>query len=189
MKKSRGMSLVEVLTGAGLMMLITLGTMSLMATGLTYVTRTSTDLTLSGKNAQGLRWMSEYARMSMSASIVNSGKEVDFTIPARSTTVDSFTGEKEYIYPLTGDGVVRGFKVDFVAGTLTDLHSNKVIVKNITATDPDPHSSTYNQAYTPFAFSIVGSHKVIVMQLMTKQKINGYPRYARMKETVLLRNT
>jgi hypothetical protein len=189
MKKTRGTTLVEVVTGAGLMMLITLGTMSLFVSGVTYVTRTSTDLTLAGKNAQGLRWMSEYARASMTATITTSGNEVDFSIPAQATTTDANTGEKEYKYPLVSDGVTRGFKVDFAAGTLTDLHSNKVLCKNITSTDPDPKSSTYNQAYVPFTFSIVGSHKVIVMQLITKQKINGNTRYERMKETVLLRNT
>ena len=187
MTKRRGSSLVEVVTGAVLMMLITLGTMSLMVTGLRYVTRTSTDLTIGGKNAQGLRWISEYARTAMSATI--SGSQINFTLPSRATTTDTNTGEKEMIYPVVGDGVTRGFKIDFSAGTLTDLHMNKVIMKNITSTDPDPASSTYGQAYTPFSFSQVGAHKVIVIQIITKDKVAGNVRYSRMKNTVLLRNT
>ena len=189
MRKRKGSSLVEVLVGALLMMLITLGTMSMMVSGLTYMTRTSTDLYLAGKNAQSLRWVSEYARSAMTATITNNGNEVDFTIPQRSSTTDSYTGEKEYTYPLVSDGLVHGFKVDFAAGTLTDLHSGKVICKNITSIDPDKNSSQYNGTYTPFSFSIVGSHKVLVMQIITQQKIKGVKRYERMKETVRLRNT
>jgi hypothetical protein len=189
MKKKRGTTIVEVVMGAVLMMLITLGTMSLMVSGLTYMTRTNTDLTISGKNALGLRYITEYARGSMAATISNSGATVNFTSPAVATTTDSYTGEKELTYPLTGDGVTRGFSVNWTAGTLTDLHTNKVIVKNITSTDPDPNSSTYNQAYQPFSFSMVGSHKVMIIQLITKQTIAGKKRYSRMKNTVLLRNT
>ena len=188
-KKNRGTSLVEVMTGAVLMMLITVGTMALMVSGLTYMTRTSTDLTLSGKNALGLRWVSEYARGSMSAALSNSGKTVTFVMPKQNTTADSYTGEKELQYPLTTDGVTRGFSVDFSAGTMTDLKSGKVIIKNISSTDPDPASTNYNQAYTPFSFSTVGAHKVIVIQVITKQRVNGVQRYVRMKNTVLLRNT
>lgn len=189
MRKKRGSSLVEVLTGAVLMMLITLGTMSLLASGLTFMSRTSTDLTLSGKNALGLRWISEYARGAMSATITNSGSQVNFVTPVKSTTTDSYTGEKELTYPLATDNVTRGFKVDFTAGTLTDLHMNKVIMKNIATYDLDPNSSTYGQTYQPFSFSMVGAHKVIVIQVITKSKIAGNLRYKRMKNTVLLRNT
>jgi Tfp pilus assembly protein PilW len=189
MKKKRGMSLIEVLTGALLMMLICLGTLSLFVSGLTYMTRTSTDLYLGGKNAQSLRWISEYARGAMSATLSNNGNEVDFVVPIYNTTTDPYTGEKELVYPLTTDGLTHGFKVDFTAGTLTDLKSNKVICKNIVAIDPDPKSSTYKSTYVPFSFSIFGSHKLIVMQLITQQKVNGVTRYERMKDTVLLRNT
>lgn len=189
MRKKRATTLIEVLTGALLMMLICLGTLSLFVSGLTYMTRTSTDLYLAGKNAQGLRWISEYARSAMSATITNNGTEVDFVVPKTNTTADQYTGENEYVYPLTTDGLVHGFKIDFTAGTLTDLRNNKVICKNIVQIDPDPKSSTYNSTYTPFSFSIVGSHKVLVMQFITQQKINGVKRYERMKDTVLLRNT
>jgi hypothetical protein len=189
MKKNQGSSIVEVVTGAGLMMLITLGTMSLLVSGMRYMTRTSTDLTLSGKNAQGLRWVSEYARGAMSAAITNSGKAVSFTVPALSGTTDTNTGEKELTYPVTAASGTRGFSVDFGAGTMTDLHMNKVIMKNISGTDPDPNSSTYGQAYQPFSFSMVGSRKVIIIQVITKQNIAGTTRYTRMKNTVLLRNT
>ena len=79
-----------------------------------------------------------------------------------STTTDPYTGEKEMAYPVTSDGVTRGFKVDWAAGTLTDLKSNKVIAKNIYYADPDPSSSTYGQGYQPFSFSMVGARKVII---------------------------
>jgi len=182
-------SLIEVLTGAMVMMLLVLGTMSMFVSGLTYMTRTSTDLYIGGKNAQALRWMSEYARSSMSATITNNGTEIDFVVPKQSATADSYTGENEYTFPLTSDGLTHGFKIDFTAGTLTDLKSNKVICKNIVSIDPDKTSSQYNGTYTPFSFSIVGSHKVLVMQIITQQKINGVKRFERMKETVRLRNT
>lgn len=188
-RRRKGSSLVEVVTGAGVMMLITLGTMSLMVSGLRYMTRTSSDLTLARKNAQGLRWVSELTRAAMSATISSSGTQIDFTTPAMATTTDAYTGEKELSYPVAGDNVARGFKVDFAAGTLKDTRTGRILVKNIASTDPDPNSSTYNQAYQPFTFSMVGSRKVIVIQLITKERITGTTRYQRMKNTVLLRNT
>jgi hypothetical protein len=189
MKKNRGSSLTEVVAGAGLMMLITLGTLTLFAQGLTAAARTSTDLTISGKNAQGNRYVCEWARAAMSSTIDSTGNKVTFTVPALSGTADSVTGEKEYVFPATSDGVSRGFMVDFNAGTLTDLKSNRVIVKNITSTDPDPKSSNYGQSYQPFSIATIGSRKAIVIQLITKDKVNGSVRYSRMKNTVLLRNT
>jgi hypothetical protein len=189
MKKNRGSTIIEVVTGAMLMMLITLGTMSLMTSGLRYMYRTNTDLTISGKNALGLRYVSEYARGALSATITNSGATVNFSSPSMSLTTDANTGERELTYPVVSDGVTRGFSVNFAAGTMTDLHTNKVIIQNITGTDPDPNSSTYNQAYQPFSFSMVGSHKVMIIEVITKQKVAGATRYSRMKNTVLLRNT
>ena len=188
MKKNRGISLVEVVMGSGLMMLVTLGSMTLMASGLKSLTKTSTDVTLSDKNALGVRWVCEYARQSMGATISNSGSQVNFSLPAMSSKADPVTGEKEFVYPLNSDGQVRGFKVDFAAGTMTDLHMNKVIVKNIAATDPDPKSSNYGKNYQPFSFTMVGPRKAIVIQLITKDKVSGIVRYTRMKNTIVLRN-
>lgn len=189
MMKRRGSSLVEVVTGAGIMMLLTLGTMTLMVSGLRYVTRTSTDLTLAAKNAQGLRWVSELSRGAMSATISANGTQVNFVLPAMATTTDTFTGEKEVSIPITSDNVTRGFKVDFAAGTLKDLRTGRTLVKNITSVDPDPASTNYNQTYVPFSYSQVGARKVIVIQLITKDKSGGTTRYQRMKNSVLLRNT
>lgn len=189
MKTKRGSSMVEVLMGAILMMLLTLGTMSLLVSGLRYLKRTDGDVVNSGKNALGLRYISEYARAANTATISNSGSQINFTIPAISATTDTYTGEKELVYPMQSDGVTRGFKVDWSAGTLIDLRSNKVIAKNIASIDPDPKSTTYGQTYQPFSFSMVGSRKVIVIQLITRQRIAGSTRYTRMKNTVLLRNT
>lgn len=189
MRKIRGSSLTEVVIGAGVMMLLTLGTMSLLVSGLRYTTRTSTDLTLAQKNAQGARWVSELSRGAMSATISESGTRIAFTLPAVSNATDNYTGEKELTVPPTSDGVARGFKVDFAAGTLKDTRTNRVLVKNITSIDPDPASSTYGQTYTPFIFSQVGAKKVIMIQLITKDTSAGSVRYQRMKNTVLLRNT
>ena len=188
MRKNRGISLVEVVTGSAVMMLVTLGTMTLMASGLKSLAKTSTDVTLSDKNALGSRWVCEYARASMGATLSNNGSQVSFSLPTLSTKTDSVTGEKEFAFPLANDGVTRGFKVDFAAGTMTDLHMNKVLVKNIMATDPDPKSSNYGKSYAPFSFTMVGPRKAIVIQLITKDKIAGLVRYTRMKNTVLLRN-
>jgi hypothetical protein len=136
-----------------------------------------------------LRYVTEYARGAMSATISNNGSQVNFAMPAMSNTADNVTGEKELAFPIVSDGVTRGFSVNFTAGTMTDLHTTKVIVKNITSTDPDPKSSNYGNTYQPFSFSMVGSRKVMVIQLITKDKVNGQVRYQRMKNTVLLRNT
>ncbi|MEA2553620.1 MAG: hypothetical protein QOJ65_1796, partial [Fimbriimonadaceae bacterium] len=100
MRKRRGSSIVEVVMGAGLMMLITLGTMSLLVSGLRYATRTTSDLTMSTKNAQALRWISELSRGAMTATITNAGSQINFALPKDSAVTDAYTGEKEVAYPL-----------------------------------------------------------------------------------------
>jgi hypothetical protein len=186
--KKRGSSLVEVMTGAGLMMLVTLGAVGLLVGGLQSFSRTSSDLTMTYDNSQGLRRIGENLREGINVTISESGSKIVFNKPAFSGSVDSITGEKEYIYPFTSDGVTRGYQVNFTNGTVTDLQSGKVIVSNIASKDPDKNSSSYNQSYTPFTLTTVGSRKAIVMNLICSEKVGGSTRYQRMKVTYVMRN-
>lgn len=188
MRKCRGSSLVEVMTGAGFMMLLTLGTMTMLVAGMQSFSRTSTDVTITQKNAQGVRKMAELMRGAMNATIDTDGTRVLFTMPAMSANTDPITGERELTFPTVSDGVVRGFQVNRAAGTLRDLRTNTVLVRNIATLDLEPTSSQYGQAYTPFVLSSVGSKRVVVMQLVTRERVAGTTRFQRMKNTVLLRN-
>lgn len=187
-RTNRGSSLVEVLTGAGLMMLVTLGAVGLLVGGLQSFSRTSSDLTMTYDNSQGLRRVGENLREAINVTISESGSKIVFNRPAFASTADAITGEKEYIYPFTSDGVTRGYQVNFANGTVTDLQTSKVIVSNVASKDPDKNSTSYNQAYTPFTLTTVGTRKAIVMNLICAEKVGGSTRYQRMKVTYVLRN-
>lgn len=184
----RGASVVEVMTGAIVMMLLTLGTMTLMVSGARSFQRTTTDITISEDNAQGIRRVVDAIRSGMSATITESGTRVAYVWPARSNANDSVTGERELISPLTSDGVARAFKVDFATGRLTDVATGTVLVRNIRSTDPDPQSATYNQAYQPFTLVSIGARRGVIVNLITAERVNGQLRYQRMKTTIMLRN-
>lgn len=186
--KRRGSSLVEVLTGAGLMMLVTLGAVGMLVGGLQSFSRTSSDLTQTYDNSQGLRRMGENLREGINVAITNGGSTVTFNKPALTASADSDTGEKEYQYPFASDGIARGYSVNFANGTVTDLQTNKVIVSNVASKDPDKDSATYNQAYVPFTLTTVGNRKAVVMNIITSEKVAGTTRYQRMKVTYVLRN-
>ena len=189
MRKRRGMSIIELITGASVMMLVTLGAAGLLVHGLRSFRQTTSDVTITYDNAQGLRRISEMIRESMSAGISETGTRIVFVRPAMSGVVDPITGEQELSFPVVSDGVARGYKVNFTNGTLFDTRTNTVHVRNIATRDPDPQSSTYGQTYQPFVFSSVGSRRVVLINLITAEQVNGRVRYQRMKNTVLLRNT
>lgn len=170
------------------MMLVTLGAVGLLVGGLQSFSRTSSDLTMTYDNSQGLRRVGENLREAINVTISESGSKIVFNRPALSSTADAITGEKEYIYPFTSDGVSRGYQVNFANGTVTDLQSGKVIVSNVASKDPDKNSTSYNQAYTPFTLTTVGTRKAIVMNLICAEKVGGSTRYQRMKVTYVLRN-
>jgi hypothetical protein len=180
--------MVEVVTGAVIMMLLTLGTMTLLVSGARSYERTSTDINIAEDNAQGMRRVADKLRSAMSATVTESGTRVTFSWPNRSNTNDPVTGEREITYPMAADGVARGFKVDFAAGTLTDTQTGTVLVRDIRSTDPDPQSTTYNQAYQPFTLTSVGARRGVVINLITAERVNGQLRYQRMKTTIMLRN-
>jgi hypothetical protein len=148
--------------------------------------RTNADVTVGQQNAQGLRRMTESLRESMSTSISSGGTMLNYTLPQRMTTADQDTGERELIIPLQSDGTARSFRV--INGQLVD-QTGRVLVRNIIDIDPDPTSSQFEQSYAPFSYTTIGATRAISINLITAQNVRGERRIARMKTTVLLRNT
>ena len=124
----------------------------------------------------------------MSVSITNEGKTLTYTLPKMSSAVDAVTGEKEIQIPVVSDGVTRTFNIDVSTGKLKDLVTGKTLVRNIRMTDPDPNSSQYNQTYSPFSVTTVGSQRAVTLNLITAENVLGNLRYARYKTTVVLHN-
>jgi hypothetical protein len=161
--------------------------MGLMISGLRSYNRTTTDINLDQPNAQAVRRITETLRGAMNVTITNSGRTITYTLPAMSTTNDPVTGEREVLLPLVSDGVTRTFTIS-TAGVLTSNPGGRVLVRDISLTDPDTSSSTYNQSYAPFQLSPIGGGKAISITLITAATTNGQRRYTRMKTTALLRN-
>ncbi|MBI1756345.1 MAG: type II secretion system protein [Fimbriimonas ginsengisoli] len=193
MKRRRGFTLVEIMAGAVLFSLVFLGYGALLISGLKSFTRTANDVTVTNPNAQAMRRVADALRPGVNVTILNSGTKITFNNAALSSIVDPVTGEKEVATPIVSDGVARGYNVDFTAGTLTDLATNRVLVKNIIGTDPLPGSSQYNQAYAPFSFSTVGGYKAVTINLITQVGSGGTSkgtvRYQRLKNAVMLRES
>lgn len=186
MKKRAGLTLVELLAASTILGMMLVGTMSLYLTCLTQYSKTSTGIDLSQQNSLGTRKVLDTLRSCMSATISSDGKTLTYVMPALSSTADSVTGEKEYIYPLTGSASSQTFTVS--NGKLVDSSTGKTLVSNIYATDPDPKSSQYGQAVAPFTFTTIGSRKGVCVNLITRKVVNGVETYVRMKNTVILRN-
>ncbi len=185
----RGFTLVEVLTGMFVMSIVMFASLALMITGTRTYMNVDADTTTSSPSAQAIREISLAIRNSMAVSLNSSGTVLSYTLPARSATADPVTGEKEFTDPLTSDGVARSYTVNFTAKTLTDDVTGRKLVRDLSSTDPQPGSSQYNMAYTPFQLTTIGSKKAISINLITVETVRGQLRYTRMKTTVALRNT
>jgi prepilin-type N-terminal cleavage/methylation domain-containing protein len=188
MRRRRGFTLVELLTGMGVMALLVLGSMTLFASSLRSLQRTSNDVTMTDQNSRALRKVSETIRQAMSVTVTNSGKTISFNLPAMTAGVDTVTGEKECIVPVVSDGVNRGYNIDFGAGVLRDTVTGKVLVRNLYSKDPDAASSLYNQSYLPFDIVMIGTHRALTINLITRDATSGQARTTRMKTTIILRN-
>lgn len=179
-------TLMELMVGMGIMSFTLLVIVNLLIYGLRSFGKTTTDVSISQQNAQGMRRVTESIRAAQTISITNEGKKVTYTLPQVSGNVDSITGEKEYVVPLVSDGVTRSFTIS--GGNLTD-QTGQVLVRKIATLDPDPTSSQYNQAYAPFQLTSIGSRRAVTINFITQDQVNGSQRWARMKSTVLIRNS
>jgi Tfp pilus assembly protein PilW len=185
--KKRGFTLVELLSAMSTMTVVILGTMTLLVTGLKSFKKTSSDVDITNQNANAMRKISETLRQAINVTISNSGKTISYNLPQMGS-VDPVTGEKELTEPITSDGVNRTFNVDFSTGKLTQNPGNRVLVSNIASTDPQSGSSQYNQAYTPFQLTSIGSYRAITINLITTQTVVDNKRFMRMKSSTVVRN-
>lgn len=185
--KRRAFTLVELLSGLGVFSVVMLGSVTLLVTGLKSFHKTSTDVDITNQNANSMRRVSENLRQAMNISILDSGRTVTFYMPAMGP-VDPITGERELKEPLTSDGVLRRYTVDFSSKTLKEYPSGRVLVTNISNVDPQQGSTQYNQAYTPFQLTSIGSYRALTVNLITRQKVVEMDRYMRMKTTCIVRN-
>ncbi len=185
----RGMTLVELMTSLSVITVIILGSFSLLYAGMRTFDKTVTKTVLNSTDAQSVRRVAESIRGAMSLSINGDGTVITYVLPKKSTTNDVLTGEKELSEPLRSDGVTRSYTVNFSAGTLTDNTSGRVILKNISRTDPDVHSSQYGLQYPPFQLTTIGSVHAVSVNLITKEVTRSGTHYVRLKNTAIVRNS
>lgn len=185
--KRRAFTLVEVLTGLSVLSVVMFGTVTLLTSGLKSFKRTMTDVGMTNENSLALRRISETLRQSINVSISGDGKTVSFNLP-KVSGVDAITGEKELADPVVSDGIARSFTIDSTNKVLLEYPSKRVLVRNISATDPQVGSSQYGKSYTPFQLTTFGSYRAVTINLITSQKVVDETRYMRMKTTAVVRN-
>ncbi len=187
-RRLRGTTIMEMICTMFIIAMVVMGSTSLLVSGLQAFSRTSSDSSLTATNAQGLRRVAETLRGAMFVSVDSTGRTITYRLPARSTTADALTGERELRDPLAWDGVTRTFAINATAGTLTDSSTNRVLVRRITSTDPKSGSSQYGQAYAPFTMSTIGSARAVTINLITLERNGTQSRYVRLKTTAMVRN-
>lgn len=183
----RGLTLAELMASM-LALLMALGAaLSLQVGASRSMNRIQSDLNVSSPSAQAMRRVSETLRGAMSVSISSDGKTITYLLPRVSSTSDPVTGEKELVFPLQSDGVTRSYVIS--GNNLISNPGGRVLVRNISSTDPRQGSTQYNQTYSPFQSTTIGSRRAITITLICKETANGAVRYARMKSTVLIQNS
>jgi len=187
MRKTRGVTLVEMLATLTAVAMALGGAFAMMLGGLKSFQRTQAEVSVAQPSAQAMRRVIDTLRSAMSVTISNSGRTITYTLPARSSSVDATTGELEYVYPLVSDGVVRSFTI--ANGRLVSQPEGRTLLRDVSTLDPLPTSSQYNMAYAPFQSTTIGSRRAITVTLIALQSVAGEAKYARMKSTVLIQNS
>jgi len=187
MKKRRGFSLAELMASMVAMVMALGATFALQINASRSMTRVQTDMNVQNKSSLAMRRITDTLRQAMTVTLSTDGKTMTYTLPKLTTATDLVTGEKELVYPLVSDGVTRSF---VVSGTnLVSYPGGRILVRNISAIDPQTGSTQYNKPYNPFQSTTIGSRRAITITLICSEVANGKVRYARMKSTVLIQNT
>lgn len=185
--KRRGFTLAELLASMIAMVIALTAVLALQMNASKSLNRMRSDLSVQGRSSQAMRRVADTLRQAMSVTLSSDGKTITYVLPKLTTTTDPVTGEKELFYPLTGDGVTRSF---VVSGTnLVSNPGGRILIRNLSATDPQAGSTQYNKAYNPFQSTTIGSRRAITITFICSEIANGKTRYARMKSTVLIQNT
>jgi len=184
--RQRGFTLTETVVGLSLFLVVLMASLAMIVSGLKSFQKNMVDITNQTPEQQAIRRMQENLRQAMSVTITNNGSTVSYTLPKLNATADAVTGEKEYTVPMVSDGVNYSYTV--ANGNLTQQPGGRVLLKNITTTDPDPSSITYNQTYQPFVLATMSTRKGVTINLITQQLTRPKTRYSRMKTTVALQN-
>jgi len=184
----KGFTILELMTATVIMGFVIIGSLGLLTTGLKSFRRTSTDANLTSTNAQAVRKICENLKSAISISVSSNGSRIDYVLPKLSTIKDTTTGEYELMVPTQSDGIARAYVVNSTNGTVTDTVTNRVILKNLTKTDPDKDSTQYGQVYAPFMASVVGSVHAVTVNFVALDHLVNETRYTRYKTTVIVHN-
>jgi len=185
--KRRGFTLVELMSGMAVLAFVLFGSISLLSTGLRSFSKTTTDVDITNQNANTMRRISETIRQAMNVNITDSGKTLNFELPALGP-YNSITGERELFEPIKSDGVLRKYYVDSTTKTLKEYPSNRVLIRNLSMTDLDSGSTQFNQTYPVFQLTSIGSYRAITIHLVTRKTNIDDLRFTRMKTTAVVRN-
>jgi Tfp pilus assembly protein PilW len=187
-KRTRGLTMAETLVGLSLTSLMFMMSLSFFTSSIGSLRKSDVRVQMSQKLNLALRKISQEVRGAATITISPDSKTLTFQLPKLNVATDPVTGEKEYTNPIQGDGVNRSF---YVSGS--NLYYNdgataaKIIARDVSATDPDPQSSYYNQSYPVFTFSSVGSTKGMTIMLIGKKLVRSN-EYVRLSTSIRFRN-
>ena len=184
---------MELLVGMTIMGLLIVAAMTVFAATMKnfYVTRTDIDLTTD--NALGMQRVADTLRGAYSIEILQGGTAIRYFLPLESAAVDPVTFERELVDPLESDGIERWFVIE--NGQLISRGADgagivdRELVENIVLIDPHQDSSQFNQVYSPFQLTTIGSRRALTINFITSDRVLDSIRYTRMKTTVIIRNS
>lgn len=178
--KRRGVTLVEVVTGAAMTTLVLFGTTATMIAGMNSWARGQGKIDADSQSQKAMRIISMELRQAMSVTVDANGLGLTYRLPTQDVNGD-------YIIPVTWDNVVR--RIEHYGGTIriVTAGSPRTICRNVILTDPNSSGGAASyKIFTPGSGAI--TRQLIVM---IATKTNGAKTEnvtGRIRESIYLRN-
>jgi len=174
-----GLTTVELLTAATISTLVLGVLMSTMIMGSSSWIRGLGRIEAEGGSQMAIKRVSDQLREAMVVQVDASGKSLTYRLPMMDKT-------KQFIYPLTWDGVTRSIALVGTDLILSDGQTNVTLARGVAATDPmDPGHRSY-KVFIPGPGLVT---RQVTLQLALDR--NSYKREiasSRTRETIFLRN-
>lgn len=182
-RKTRGSTLIEIITATSISMLVLLVGCATFVLGMETWFRGQARLDANEASQQAVREISMELREAMSVTVDAGGQGLSFRRPLKD-------GNGSYVQPITWDGVARRLQLDGsnnLQVTASDGTAARTLCKNVIFTDPLSAGGTgAYQIFTPGAGAITRSLTVMVVTrrgLYRQETVTS-----RSRETIFLRN-
>lgn len=176
-RRKRGATLLEVVTGASLSAFTLVGGVACFIAGMMSWLKGVGAMDSISKSQDSVKLMSQQLREAMTVSISTDSYTVTYSLPKKDES-------GSYILPLVTDGVTRQFSVSNGNLTQTIGSTTRTVTKNVLTTDP-----ATNSTYSVFTANNGDITRQVIITLVTsKQGFRNNWTPSRSRESVFLRN-